>query len=48
MKKLEMNQVECIQGGGSCQAIKDWLFLNNMAQLSAILRMEAQGYTFSC
>jgi hypothetical protein len=48
MKKLEISQTACINGGGSCQAIKDWLFLNNMAQLSLILRMEAQGYVFSC
>jgi hypothetical protein len=48
MKKLQLNQVESIQGGGGCGGILLHLYLYNMAQFNAVYSMIQNGYNFSC
>jgi hypothetical protein len=48
MKKLEMNQIENIEGGGSCGSILITLFVFNQPQFNAIWSMIQNGYSFSC
>ena len=48
MKKLEINQIENVNGGGSCGAILLYLYNHNPAQFNFVYSMIQNGYSFSC